>query len=220
MKKNVMMRVAAMLLVCVLASTCGISGTFAKYVTSASSQDEARVAVWGINADTVVMDLFDDAYSTDVKSNYGDNVIAPGTTKTSNFSILNTNATLAPEVKYEIAITLDDAQIDDAIKNNPNIQWKLDNNAWGTWDQMIAAIKLLSGEDDGSKVYNATEIATEFANGKTHTISWQWLFENDANGSGTFADEDAYDTQIGNLAASGDLKVLLKITITATQVNE
>lgn len=220
MKKNVMMRIAACLLVCVLASTCGISGTFAKYVTSTSSEDQARVAVWGINADTVEMDLFDDAYSTDVESNDGDNVIAPGTTKTSNFSILNTNATLAPEVKYEIAINLDDAEIADAIKNNPNIQWKLDDNAWGTWDQMIAAIKLLSGEADGSKVYNATEIATEFANGKTHTISWQWLFENDADSDGSFTDEDAYDTEMGNLAASGDIEVLLKITITATQVND
>ena len=47
MKKNRAMRLAALLLVAVLMSTCGISGTFAKYVTEVSSEDSARVAYWG-----------------------------------------------------------------------------------------------------------------------------------------------------------------------------
>ena len=76
MKKNVMMRVAAMLLVCVLASTCGISGTFAKYVTSTSSQDAARVAKWGFEpADLMLDNLFLSSY-TNVVSNNGEDVIA------------------------------------------------------------------------------------------------------------------------------------------------
>ena len=48
MKKNVMMRIASILLVCVLVTTCGISGTFAKYTTNATSSDTARVARWGV----------------------------------------------------------------------------------------------------------------------------------------------------------------------------
>ena len=47
MKKNVMMRVASALLVAVLMTTCAISGTFAKYTTTASGKDAARVANWG-----------------------------------------------------------------------------------------------------------------------------------------------------------------------------
>ena len=43
MKKNVMMRVASALLVAVLLSTCTISGTFAKYVTTSSGNDNAEV---------------------------------------------------------------------------------------------------------------------------------------------------------------------------------
>ncbi len=220
-----MMRVAAFLMVCVLASTCGISGTFAKYVTKATSQDNARVAVWGINADSVEMDLFDDFYSDDVDSNDGDNVIAPGTTKTSYFSIVNTNATLAPEVDYEIEITLDDSQIADYIKENPNIVWSLDGVEYETdasstsWEKLIAAIKQLSGDASGKKQYDAGVIASEFANGKVHSITWNWKFENDANSSGNFADEDIYDTEMGNAAASGDISVKLVITVTATQVN-
>ncbi|MBR2915143.1 MAG: hypothetical protein IKC06_04985 [Clostridia bacterium] len=48
MKKNVMMRIASVLLVAVMLTTCVISGTFAKYVTSGESTDTARVAKWGV----------------------------------------------------------------------------------------------------------------------------------------------------------------------------
>ena len=48
MKKNRMMRVASALLVAVLLTTCAISGTFAKYVSTATGEDAARVAYWVI----------------------------------------------------------------------------------------------------------------------------------------------------------------------------
>ena len=48
MKKNVMMRVASVLLVAVLLTTCAISGTFAKYTTGDAGHDTARVAKWGV----------------------------------------------------------------------------------------------------------------------------------------------------------------------------
>ena len=44
MKKNKMMRIASVLLVAVILTTCAISGTFAKYVTSGNGSDNARVA--------------------------------------------------------------------------------------------------------------------------------------------------------------------------------
>ena len=50
MKKNRMMRLASILLVCVLLTTSVISGTFAKYVTTDAQQDSARVAKWGVVA--------------------------------------------------------------------------------------------------------------------------------------------------------------------------
>ena len=50
MKKNKMMRIASVLLVAVLLSTCAIFGTFAKYTTSVTSQDSARVAYWGFQS--------------------------------------------------------------------------------------------------------------------------------------------------------------------------
>jgi len=61
MKKNMMMRVASALLVAVLLSTCAISGTFAKYTTSDSDFESARVAKWGV---TITLEVDNTAFNT------------------------------------------------------------------------------------------------------------------------------------------------------------
>ena len=48
MKKNKMMRLASAVLVCTLLTTSVISGTFAKYTSTSSASDNARVAKWGV----------------------------------------------------------------------------------------------------------------------------------------------------------------------------
>lgn len=62
MKKNKMMRVASVLLVAVLLTISAVSGTFAKYVTSDSGSDTARVAKFGVVA-SVSGDLFGAQYN-------------------------------------------------------------------------------------------------------------------------------------------------------------
>ena len=98
MKKNKMMRIASVLLIVTILSTCAISGTFAKYVTSAEGGDGARVAKWGITIETSGS-MFQNSYaSTDdgyiqafgqgalsVKADNDDDlVVAPGTTSNVN----------------------------------------------------------------------------------------------------------------------------------------
>ncbi len=68
MKKNKMMRIASVLLVAVLISTCAISGTFAKYVTKAEGTDTARVAKWGILLTMEGDDMFAPEYKADDKT--------------------------------------------------------------------------------------------------------------------------------------------------------
>ena len=213
MKNNKSMKLTALLLALVLVTSCFVGGTFARYVTSTSSEDSARVAVWGINADEVTMDLFDAEYELDgtvvARSNDGDNIIAPGTGKMSKFSIVNLDDNLAPEVMYEIAINLDDSEIDQAILNNPSIQWKLDNNTWGTWESTKADILALSGDASGVKTYAPLEIATEFANGVEHTIAWQWMLDGN----------NVQDTAMGNEAVDRDITAKISVKVTAKQVN-
>lgn len=99
MMKNKMMRAASILLVAVLLSTCAISGTFAKYVTTASGTDTARVAKWGIQMGSTDVDMFEDTYGTTVATSgvAGDAVVAPGTSSSALYKI-----TGAPETDYKI----------------------------------------------------------------------------------------------------------------------
>lgn len=116
MKKNVMMRLASFLLVAVLISTSAISGTYAKYVTSASGSDTARVAKFGVEV-AVAGGLFAQNYvraddnnpgSADltVASSNSDDLVAPGTQNDEGitFSITGT-----PEVNVLVDISIDDA---------------------------------------------------------------------------------------------------------------
>lgn len=109
MKKNVMMRVAAILLVCVLASTCGISGTFAKYVTSAEATDTARVAKWGIELTVTGNGVFAKEYDTDAERktvvSAGEyKVVAPGTKSSENGIAFSVSGT--PEVAFKLTASL------------------------------------------------------------------------------------------------------------------
>ncbi len=216
MKKNKMMRLASVLLVAVLLSTCAISGTFAKYTTTTGSQDEARVAYWGWTP--VAMDitgLFANAYETTVKGDSTVNaltdVIAPGTTGSATFAFAYAG-TKAPEVAYTFVVDTTGSSIGDTIKNNANIQWKLDDGSWGTWDAMITAIEALDGNKSDNR-YDPNTLPDEFTTADdTHTISWQWVFHTDAAA-------DVTDTAMGNVTAADLAKVKVVINITATQVD-
>lgn len=111
MKKNAMLKIAAVVLCAVLLTTCAISTTFAKYATSGSlGSASARVAKWGVKIDSNVQiedgDLFAASYEdggfTVASANGADYVIAPGT----NGSMTITNvATGTPEVSGKATLT-------------------------------------------------------------------------------------------------------------------
>ncbi len=201
MKKNFVMRVAAILLVVTMLSLCMVSATYAKYTTAYKSEDSARVAKWGFDTDTTITitDLFQNAYDGTVSSDT--NVIAPGTAGEDSFALVPETG-LAPEVKYTLTYSAVGSTCDDAIKNNANIIWKLNGNKVGTngsWDELLAAINALT------ETYKAGQ-----APSADHTIGWEWTFSTDAAG-------DTADTNMGNAAELAEVTVV--ITVTATQVD-
>jgi len=127
MKKNKALRAASALLVLTLLTTSIIGGTFAKYTTSGSVNDTARVAKWGVDITTSGA-LYSDAYAiataADGKENLpatwvadpgkesitvaaatqSDNIVAPGTKSYGNglsFSISG-----VPEVAVTVKTTI------------------------------------------------------------------------------------------------------------------
>lgn len=104
MKKNRMMRLASILLVCVLLTTSVISGTFAKYISTAEASDTARVAKWGVELTVDGEDVFATEYDGTVKSSVtAEDVVAPGTKNDTGvtFSVKGT-----PEVAFKLTANL------------------------------------------------------------------------------------------------------------------
>ena len=121
MKKNAMLKIAAILMVAVLLTTCAISSTFAKYTTTGPEvSDSARVAKWGVEIKTDISDLFAAAYDTEageeaadidvfenegtdtIEIKYGaEDVLAPGT---SGKTELKNTVTGTPEVSVAISM--------------------------------------------------------------------------------------------------------------------
>lgn len=218
MKKNKMMRLASVLLVVTLLTTSAISGTFAKYTTSNSGNDTARVAYWGFKNNTMnITDLFSNVYDSTVKSLT--DVIAPGTAGSATFAFAY-EGTEAPEVAYTFQVDTNGSMCADTIKNNPNILWKLDSGTWGTWDAMITAIEALDGNKTGNRYEPGTLPDAFLAENTGHTIFWKWIFdENAGNKENGTTNNDAGDTAMGSVAAADLANVTVVVNITATQID-
>ena len=131
MKKIKTMRLASVLLIAVLLSTCVISGTFAKYASTVAATDSAVVAQFtvksfdttGAVADQIVdVDIFSTIYDTkgttdyvndtttedDVVNAIGDVIIAPGTWGKYTYTIENDSQVT---VNYAIAYTAQEKDV-------------------------------------------------------------------------------------------------------------
>ncbi len=220
MRKSKTMRAAILLLALTLLTSCFVGGTFAKYTTSASGTDKARVAYWGFqNAAVLDFDLFDGEYDNTVDSQNSDNVVAPGTTKIETFTfkyVDNTKAT-APEVDYTFEIAFKAEGTYTNLDANKNFVWKLtlpggEEKSYQTVAELETAIEALNN------TYNAGALPTGFdAGDNTITIGWEWRFETTGEDDVADATQDATDTAMGNMAILEN--VIFTITITATQAD-
>lgn len=222
MKKTKFMRAALLLLVLTLITSCFVGGTFAKYTTSTTGSDSARVAYWGFDqAAATTINLFAGEYTNVKASGEVDgfsNVIAPGTSKSSTFAFgytnYKTNEIKAPEVAYTFTVNPTITGDYDELDANTSFKWTLkapnatEATEYETVDKLLSAIKELSGDVSGSKEYAAGTLPAAFtAADEVYTIGWKWAFDGN----------DADDTALGN---SQTLKnVTFSITITATQVD-
>ena len=242
MKKNVMMRVASILLILVLMSTSAISGTFAKYVTSNSSTDNARVAKFGVEvepngkmflkyykgdaADWASLHLGDDS----VVSSDDWKLIAPGT----KGDMTKVHLTGTPEVAVRVSYEATDiilGEFKDALGNEycPLI-FTINNETYGTnvtaathkygtIAELVAAMKDVI--KNYTKEYPAnTVLDTIYAmDDNALEISWEWPFETGANAA-EIAANDIKDTFLGDQAADGYYSMIqIEIKTTVTQID-
>lgn len=224
MKKNKMMRIASVLLVAVILTTCAISGTFAKYVTSNTNADYARVAKFGvtINAEGTLFakqydthdSVFTETYSV-ISSGVSDDdkVVAPGTSG----SLANVTVTGTPEVAVRVTnvatVTLND-------------NWKDANGDYYCPLEITVGSTTIKGVDYASTTEFAAAIKTaidaEKADYPANTnlsvipanelpISWEWAFT---------GNDDVKDTYLGDQSALGNAGTIsISILTTVTQID-
>ena len=198
-RSSMMVRLVAALAVTMMFTMCLVGGTFAKYTSSATGNDNANVAKWDIRvnganitaSDTFTFDLFntvndttDNNAETDMAPN-GGTIIAPGTTGKFSIAIQNlsqVNATYA---------------IDYTVTNTDNIPVEFSTN--GTdWKTNINDL-------------DVTNVAIGLGTDTTVTVQWRWRFEAD-----NVTEGDNADTTLGK---DGTATLEVSAKVTATQVD-
>jgi hypothetical protein len=209
MKKNKTLRMASGLLVLAMITTCVISGTFAKYTSTASGSDEATVAKWSIkvndteiavtgDAKTVSFGLFDtinDTGNTAEEDDVKKTLIAPGTSGSFKLNLENLS-----EVNAKYTITLSETN-----DSNIPLQYSLDGNSWA--DSFDALNESLKEKDIGMET-SAAE----------HIVYWRWVYEGTTSGAHE-NQTDSTDTALGVTAQTTAGTVTISASITAWQVD-
>ncbi len=217
MKKNVMLRVASCLLVAVLLSTCAISGTFAKYVTTGSSADSARVAEWGVTITGTAAEangMFTKTYTNDennVTVEAEVDVVAPGTSGTFAAFDISGKPEVDTVVTYAATVTL--------------ANWTYNNGSADSYYcpivvkvNNVAVAAGATADEYATNIKNAIEACTKNYEANADlsavesdvVITWEWAFEGN----------NLADTYLGDQAAKGTAATIsVSVTATITQVN-
>ena len=167
MKKNRMMRLASVLLVLTLLTTSVISGTFAKYTSSATATDTAKVAKWSVLVNS------DD--------------IAGTTTKTLNIDLFSTVLDTQDGNTEADIKTSDGTLIAPGTKGSFEIVLKNDSEVNATYDLTFITTNTSNIPIAFTGLTDADDATIGMGETKTIAVEWVWAFEGD----------DAKDTQLG-----------------------
>ena len=224
MTKIKTMRIASILLIAVLMTTCAISGTFAKYVTSADATDTARVAKWGVTVTASTGASFAKTYNSDNGLTVAatEKVVAPGTSSEEVEGNVTFTITGTPEVATKVSITMTaDKEIklaageylDYTTGNNLEDKFTLTEEYYPV---KFTLAKTVNGETTelvtaGTLANVATKLSAESKeqyapNTKldvVYTLTWEWVFNGNAQA----------DTYLGQETPAQTLGYTLNITV-------
>ena len=235
LKKNWTLRAAVLMLALVLITSCFVGGTFAKYVTSGTGGDNAKVAKWGVTVTAhETGDIFAKSYDNTVIAEGEYKVIAPGTKK-DNAALVTLSG--QPEVSVRVTYNAEHFRLTDKWVGDKNDRFycpliiKVTGKVGGVAKtETINCADKERAADVETAVKNAvaacsatyapnTDLSSAAVDGEGLKISWEWPFEGTANPGQT----DEMDTYLGDQAAkTSDLDVPsihIPVTATVTQID-
>lgn len=221
-KQNTIYKIAGLLFTLVLVTSTLVGGTFAKYTTSETGTDSARVAKFGVTI-TANGTTFAKEYATDDAGVKGtitnsvvstDKVIAPGTKGNMASMTLTGTPEVAVKVSYDATVELGDKWVGSSENEYycpleitvGNTTFK--GTTYESADAFENAIK--TAIDGYSKEYAPnTDLSTKGA--ESLNISWAWAFEGNDNVKDTYLGDQA----VANNAAT----ISIEVKTTVTQID-
>lgn len=184
MKNNKTVKFMALVLFVTILAIILVSGTYAKYTTSATGSDNARVAKWSIKLGdediakstekTFAIDLFSTITNTDgseeknVKKTDG-SLIAPGTM--GSFTLLSLKNESEVNAKYSVTYTLSN-------ESGVPLEFTTNKDDESSWKSDFTAVNV------------SNEALATDATATTATVYWRWAFTKDTA-------RDTSDTTLG-----------------------
>ena len=220
MKKNI--RIASILLVIVLATSCFVGTTFAKYTTGTDEvTDSARVAKWGV---TITADEFNgfatsytgktpavtanSTFTNDVNTDPdgdGKDLVAPGTSGVFGGVEISGEPEVAVSVTKTADLVLTNWTVDDEyycplkITVGATVMNGMDYDSAAEFEEAVEAAITA-----GTAVYAPNTDLSTFTVGD---ISWEWAF------TGGVEQTDALDTALGDAATAATISLTVDVQI-------
>ena len=218
MFKNKFLKLASILLMLCLITTCGVSGTFAKYTTGGTATDSARVAKWGVNVTVTGEDAFKTIYGTTVKSSGTHKVVAPGTNGSLGTVTITGTPEVAVNVTYDVSLTL--TGWTDGANDYCPLVFTIGGETYGltgiktsskatpthTYGTIAELISAVEGAIEG--INNSYAAGTNLSGKGNISASWEWAFS---------GNDDAKDTALGTALTPPTVE--FSLTVSVTQVD-
>lgn len=228
--KNKFFKIASLMIMLCLISTCAIGTTFAKYVTGDTATDSARVAKWGVRLTMQGDDLFSNQYAANDSALAGQlsvksssDIVAPGTKGSTVFSISGTPE-VAANIKINFVASSDIMLPAGSAEGQDEEYHPLVFTLKQTHDykgEMATPTVLFSGtlaQIQAALANFSANYAPNTILDSTYELSWEWAFEN--------AGMDAADTLLGDIIAGVEpndvgavTEVKYNLSITVTQID-
>lgn len=221
-KRNIIL---GSLIAAVAITSYSVSGTYAKYTSTVSVTDTARVAKWGIASANKTINLFSDSYTNaqsnaDVTAANGNvaKIVAPGT---SGIYAFDFNKDYAPETDYIVKFANNGSTdgtngkikyfvtkvANTAAVTNFDTLFPDGTTSYATVDALVAQMSTLS----------ATPVEAGTVDTSVYVIGWKWDFEKmtDDGTGGTIADAatDTSDTNLGNATTLAQVVLNIKMIV-------
>ena len=224
MKKMNLTKLMAVLVVLCLITSTFVGSTLAKYTTSKSATDSARVAKFGVEIEATGV-MFNDSYKdgattysaneegnaiTVQADNPGTKIVAPGT----NGQLAAIAVTGKPEVDvavtYEADLALTDWEVEGAYYCPIEITVGTETFKGTTYASAAEFESAVEAAIVAKKADYDTNTDLSAVNDDVQ-VSWAWAFD---------GNDDVKDTALGDAAADGDAaNISLKVTTTITQID-